>query len=82
LIAGLNSFFFEWNAVGEAPTAIFLKIIRTQICVPEDLNVGGWVSTSLTKCARLTFFLAENCRGSPDSKFYYRQNMFTRGRGG
>jgi hypothetical protein len=38
--------FFERNTVGEAPTVFFL-IIRTQICVREDLNLGGWVVHSL-----------------------------------
>jgi hypothetical protein len=42
-------FYFERNAVGETPTAIlFFEIIRTQICVHGDLNLGC-TSTSLTK---------------------------------
>jgi hypothetical protein len=35
-------FIFERNAVGEAPTAEFcFEIIRTQIRVHRDLNLGG-----------------------------------------
>jgi hypothetical protein len=38
------SFFLKGNAVGEAPTMIFVFLkIRTQIRVYGDLNLGGWV---------------------------------------
>jgi hypothetical protein len=39
----LNTFFFfEKNMIGEAPTMIlFFEIIRSQICICEDLNLDG-----------------------------------------
>jgi hypothetical protein len=36
--------FFLRNTVGEAPTTgFYFLIIRTQIYIREDLNLGGWV---------------------------------------
>jgi hypothetical protein len=38
---GWQKLVFKRNTVGEAPTMIFLYIIRTQLYVPANLNLGG-----------------------------------------
>jgi hypothetical protein len=40
--------FKKRNTVGEAPTVFFFEIIKTQIRVHGDLNLGGWVIRPLS----------------------------------
>jgi hypothetical protein len=51
---------FKSNTVRKAPT-VFLQIIKTKICVREDLNLSGWIVDATKQCDALGTPSAECC---------------------
>ena len=78
----------SWRVLHLAYSPYNYKLVIQVICNFLDMSISS--TCSIASCSWLVswfmldfaypLFLAENCRGGPDSKFYWRYKIFKRGK--